>query len=269
MKESFFWERGISYRTNDIMQGRQTLVFIHGLSGSSSAWQTYEERFENRFNILNLDLRGHGKSKRWSRYDDYAIPLFGEDVAILLSRLGITRYILLAHCFGGLVALELLRKQSGAEKIIIFAPQFGLQRLTRTHLTKAMLALAVTFFSLLPHKTTPGKRIDYKKFGYTPDWDPRRITADILDTGIATYLFCLDHGYRYQDDREWAKVALPTLIVHGRRDTYIPFAHAVELSRLLPHAKLQILEDANHILVLNNVDEVSSAIEQFISSRST
>src|SRR3989344_2431670 len=268
MKEGFFTERGISYRVSELSEERPTLVFIHGLSGNSSAWRPYEDKLAGRYNILNIDLRGHGRSKRWPRYDDYTLPLFGEDIALLLSHLSITRYSIVAHCFGGLVALELLRKRGDAEKFIMLAPEFGLRRLTRTRLTKTALALAVKFFSLFQHGVAPGQRVDYEKFGYTPDWDPRRITADILDTGIATYLFCLDHGYRYEDEQEWAKVSVPTFIVHGKRDTYIPVEHAVELSHLLPHAKLQILESANHILILNNVSEISSAIEKFLQDQS-
>jgi len=46
MKESYFSKNNIYYRINEFQPGRPTLVFIHGLSGSSSAWLEYEKKFE-------------------------------------------------------------------------------------------------------------------------------------------------------------------------------------------------------------------------------
>ena len=66
MKEYYFDNDKIYYRTNEFKADRLILVFIHGVSGSSSSWWTYEKIFENKYNILTYDIRGHGKSKKIS-----------------------------------------------------------------------------------------------------------------------------------------------------------------------------------------------------------
>ena len=68
MKELFFVEKGIYYRINDFKPDRATLVLIHGASGSSSAWWPYEKMFENKYNMLTYDIRGHGMSKKYPNY---------------------------------------------------------------------------------------------------------------------------------------------------------------------------------------------------------
>ena len=68
MKEHFFEDR-IYYRTNEFKSDRLTLVFVHGVSGSSSAWLPYEKIFENKYNVLTYDIRGHGLSKKYPHYE--------------------------------------------------------------------------------------------------------------------------------------------------------------------------------------------------------
>ena len=92
MKELFFEERGLAYRSNNIEEGRKTLVFVHGLSGSSSAWYPYEEKFENAYNILTFDLRGHGMSKKQFFYSSYTPELMATDLVALLKHVGIEHY---------------------------------------------------------------------------------------------------------------------------------------------------------------------------------
>ena len=56
-----YLDNRVYYRHGEIKNERQTLVFIHGLLGSSSAWRPYEARFGTDYNLLFFDLRGHGK----------------------------------------------------------------------------------------------------------------------------------------------------------------------------------------------------------------
>ena len=104
MKEHFLFERGIYYRTNDFRSNRQTLVFIHGLTGSSSAWLEYEKRFQADFNILTFDLRGHGKSNKPKRYQDYEIRDFVQDIDELVKHLRIEKFTMISHSFGVVIA---------------------------------------------------------------------------------------------------------------------------------------------------------------------
>lgn len=97
--------RGMYYRTNTFSAGRPTVVLVHGVSGSSSAWKAYEARFESQYNLLTYDIRGHGKSKKYPRCRDYAIRHFVEDLHVLLEHLGVDTCILVSHSFSVLIAL--------------------------------------------------------------------------------------------------------------------------------------------------------------------
>src|SRR5437773_1863072 len=100
MHDYFLESRGIAYRTNHLNPRRPTLLFVHGLSGSSAAWQPYEEHFAQTHNVITFDLRGHGFSLRPQTPDEYAMKYFVEDIRSLLMNLGIGRCTLVSHSYG-------------------------------------------------------------------------------------------------------------------------------------------------------------------------
>lgn len=265
MKEFIFKKSGICYRTNEFCADRKTLVFIHGLSGSASAWFPYEKLFGEKYNLLTLDLRGHGKSDKPKKYRDYEIKNSTDDLYELLSYLGITQCILISHSYGSLVALEFLRVHTERVSATIFLSPTAFLTQTKWSLPTRIIGRGlIALFTLLPFHPRIHGRVDYSLYQPTSDWDMRRVPRDLYITSIRVYLYCLVQAYRYACDKLWERIAVPTLIMHGTADSYIPVSHSVRLSKIIPASKLILLERANHIIVLNNVQEVSEGIEKFV-----
>lgn len=70
---------------------RDWVVFIHGAGGSSSIWFKQVRAYQERFNVLLVDLRGHGKSKEMStmkKYykEKYTFKTVSKDVLEVLKR---------------------------------------------------------------------------------------------------------------------------------------------------------------------------------------
>lgn len=53
----------INYSIYQHKENPQWVTFVHGAGGSSSIWFKQVREFRKHFNVLLLDLRGHGKSK--------------------------------------------------------------------------------------------------------------------------------------------------------------------------------------------------------------
>src|SRR3989344_4500531 len=268
MKEAFFKERGLYYRMNDVASNGPTLVFIHGLSGSSSAWADYEQAFGADYKILSVDLRGHGMSCNPDDYNAYEVEKIADDVAALLDHLGITSFIPISHSFGTFVAVSLLRRhREGAVAAIFLSSTYGIFRIPLTRATRLFVRACTRIARLLSYPEKPGIHVDYSKYRTTGDWNLRRISADLPNVTVHVYLYCLDHIYAEDHDSWWHDIRIPALIVHGTRDTISPYSHAVRLSREMPNARLATLEGANHILPLNRFEETRDTIGGYLNER--
>src|SRR5258708_2233199 len=83
----------------------EPIVMVHGLAGSGRFWQGQKDFLETDFQVVTLDLPGHGKSG-WMPLNLVEMAM---DIRQILNHLEVTHFSLVASSMGGLVALELYR----------------------------------------------------------------------------------------------------------------------------------------------------------------
>jgi pimeloyl-ACP methyl ester carboxylesterase len=255
----------IYYRANEFKQNRLTLVFIHGVSGSSSAWLPYEKILENKYNILTYDIRGHGMSKKFPHYSDYEIKNFAEDLHALRSHLNIPKFILISNSFGGLIALEYLKSHRESVIANIFtSPEVYLNNNLMTKVTRQVINILIGIIRILPFNPKPRGHVDYKKYIGSTDWSMGRNFADMKNTGLHAHFFSL--GQSFISDRGYAleKIEIPTLIIHGEKDSMVPLKNAITMSKKIKNSEFRSVPNVDHNTAHNAVKEMSEAIESFI-----
>lgn len=92
------------------------VVFIHGAGGSSSIWFRQIKVYQEEFNVLLVDLRGHGKSKEMStlkKYykEKYSFKTISKDVIEVLNTAGIQK----AHFVGVSLGTIIIRSIADLE----------------------------------------------------------------------------------------------------------------------------------------------------------
>ncbi|MDB2328319.1 alpha/beta hydrolase, partial [Flavobacteriaceae bacterium] len=65
---------------------KQWITFVHGAGGNSSIWFNQVRFFKAYFNILLIDLRGHGKSEPSSEELEYSFDLIIQDIIEVLDQ---------------------------------------------------------------------------------------------------------------------------------------------------------------------------------------
>ena len=99
---------------------REDLVMVHGLATNLAFWYFhYAPEFSRRFRVTLLDLRGHGRSDMPA--DGYSPTEMARDLGGLLDHLGIERAHLVAHSFGGVVALKFACEQPQRVRGLVLA----------------------------------------------------------------------------------------------------------------------------------------------------
>ena len=277
MKEFFLKEKGLYFRTNDFEPNRQTLFFIHGVSGSSSAWISYENFFENNYNVISFDFRGHGKSIKYRKYDDYTVDKFSLDIKTLLDYLGVNKCILVSHSFAVFPTLHFINENKDRILGVVFiSPYFALSKMKNATLVKILLNFGIlitnftikikSFFSKIDSvdKLKIGKHIDYSRYNGSGDWNIRRIIADISNTNLSVYLYTILNAYDFDGEDILDKIDFPTVIIHGKKDTIIPLKYGISMWKKIKNAKLFVLYDIDHIIVLNRSEKVLEILENFL-----
>lgn len=264
MKEHLFEDR-IYYRTNDFKPDRLTLVFVHGVSGSSSAYWPYEKIFENKYNILNYDIRGHGMSKKYPHYEDYEIKNFANDLHDLISSLNISKFILISNSFAGLVHLEYLklwRKEIIAN--VFTSPEIYLHEGLLGKMMRLVFRILTAIVDFLPFNPKPRGHVDYRPFLNTSDWNIRRNLADMRNTGLHAHFYTLRQSFIPEQEYSLEKIDVPTLILHGEKDSMVPLKNVIKMSEKIKNSEFQIIPKINHNSVRDGVKEISEALESFI-----
>jgi len=259
-----YLENGVYWRHNGFWPGRETMIFVHGLSGSSSAWIPYEQKFGKKFNLLFFDLRGHGKSVKKADGDYYVLENISGDIAALAERFKLQKFILVGHSLGAILAMDFARRhKKKVSRLILLAPNYRANKTWRAKIVNFFLLFA-GITEPMPFEERIGVHIDYRRFFGTGDWDAGRMYADIRNTSLKVYYRCLREAKKFDGEKFIAGMDMPVLIVHGRKDTIFPAADSARLAKKMPNARLEILPDANHILVLNNFRETGKIMEDFL-----
>lgn len=98
----------LHYRTYRNPEATDWVVFIHGAGGSSAVWYKQIQPYSNHFNLLLIDLRGHGRSADGPSLDrhDYSFEAIAMDVTEVLDHLDISN----AHFVGVSLGTIVIRK---------------------------------------------------------------------------------------------------------------------------------------------------------------
>ncbi len=261
----YYLNNEIYYRTNEFKPDRQTLVFVHGVSGSSSAWLPYEKIFENKYNVLTYDIRGHGMSKKYPNYSDYEVKKFTEDLNNLISYLGLKKFVLISNSFGGLIHLEYLK--SHGENVIanVFtSPEVYLSEGSSAKIFRPILALFKMFLKILPFNPKPRGHVDYSKHKNSTDWDISRNLADMRNTGLHAHFYTLRQSMEKGQEYDLGEINVPTLVMHGEKDTMVPMKNAIRMSKEIENSKFISIPNVDHNTAHNAVKIMSDAIDAFV-----
>ncbi|MBT6438212.1 MAG: alpha/beta fold hydrolase, partial [Flavobacteriales bacterium] len=99
------------------------VTFIHGAGGSSSIWHKQVRAFKAEFNVLILNLRGHGNSKMdlKDKNTEYTFDLVTVDIIELLDYLGIKKSHFIGISLGTIIIRNLAENYPNKVKSMVLA----------------------------------------------------------------------------------------------------------------------------------------------------
>jgi pimeloyl-ACP methyl ester carboxylesterase len=125
------------------------VVFVHGAGGSNVVWFRQLKEFRKHFNVLLVDLRGHGKSKPddQERDQEYSFDEVALDVIKTMDHLGIQKAHMVGISLGCIVIRAIDKLAPGrAESIILGGAVIQFNKTI-----KVLIGMAKILNSFLPY----------------------------------------------------------------------------------------------------------------------
>lgn len=99
------------------------VTFIHGAGGSSSIWYKQVRAFQQKYNVLLIDLRGHGKSKKpiYEKLKRYQFDNIGDEVIEVLNHLEIASTHWVGISLGTIIIREITERFPERTRSMIMA----------------------------------------------------------------------------------------------------------------------------------------------------
>ncbi len=212
---------------------KEPLILLHGNGEDGSYFKNQTDYFSDRYRVIALDTRGHGKSPRGVK--PFTIEQFACDLYDFMTGMEISSAIILGFSDGANIAMKFALKYPGKVKALILNggnlnPK-GVKRSTQ-----------------IPIEI--GYRIARRFESKSPD---AKKNAEML--GLMVNEPNIERS-------ELAKITAPTLVICGRNDM-IKESHTKEIAENIPNAKLSIIK-GDHFIANKRHAAFNKEVEGFL-----
>ena len=235
--------------------GKETIVFLHGSGLSHIVWSLTEQFFSNKnFNVLSLDLPGHGNSDGPCLDTIEKIADWLEQVFISLN---LEKLTLVGHSQGCLEILEYASKYKNRLKKIVF---IGGSNKMPVHLDLIDLAKngdsdAVKLMMKWGYEGS-------KKFiGGNPVEKIIQSPRDIREILAVDLAACNN----YKNGTDAAKsIECPSLFIFGSLDKMVNLEAGKKFSNLVKNSTVHVIEGCGHMIMIEKAFEMRDKVLEFL-----
>ena len=269
----------------------EAIVFLHGFPESHRTWRAIVSDLASDFRVIAPDQRGFGESDRPDGVESYRTDRILEDLIALADSLGLDRFTLVGHDWGGAVAwLAALRRPDRIARLVIVNAPHPLvfqksliddpaQRAASQYMNafrdpameQGIAAMGLeTFFakSFSAHVDLAAIPAEEKE-AYLRNWSrPGALTA-MLNWYRASEILVPRVG-EAAEAPAWTRspfprLSVPTLVVWGLKDKALLPVQLDGLHALIDDLRLVAVADAGHFVPWEQPEPVIAAIRDFMA----
>jgi 3-oxoadipate enol-lactonase len=237
------------------------VLLIHGVGGDSRNWDAIAGRLRARFDVIAMDLRGHGRS------DLITGPLDAHDLARdalqVLDEANVGTCAVVGFSLGGAVAQALaLDHPERVDRLALIGTVAG-----RTADEQAKARERIRF--LEAHGTAGIAEANRERW-FTDAF--RRDHPDIVEQRVAQVKACDGpsylHAFRVFATSDFAdrlhEIRVPTLVVTGEHDLAATGRMAHLMGERIRDAEVHVLPGLRHSLLIEATATITGLLEQFL-----
>ena len=264
--DNYFDFEGREVRWGIKGQGKP-VVIVHGTPWSSFNLRHLICGLSDKFQVFYFDLLGYGQSDKSN--GDVSLGIQNEVLASLIEFWNLENPIAIGHDFGGTTVLRThLINNIQYEKMVVIDPvaisPWGSPFFN--HVNKYEKA-----FAEMPDYIHESIVETYIKTAAYKDLNQETIKGIIEpwkgEKGKPAFyrqIAQADSKYTDEIQKKYNKVKIPTLILWGEKDEWIPIEKGKKLNNMIPNSKLKTIPDSGHLVIEEKPEDLITEIKEFI-----
>ncbi|MEI3605451.1 2-succinyl-6-hydroxy-2,4-cyclohexadiene-1-carboxylate synthase [Pseudogracilibacillus sp. SE30717A] len=248
----------------------ETLVLLHGFTGSSMTWEDCVKKWARHFKVITIDLPGHGKTATKSLR---TMEAFCEDLKTLLITMNIESAHILGYSMGGRTALTFaLLYPEMVRSLILESASPGLktkEEQEKRMETDALLAEQIMVNGVLDFVYYWENIPLFKSQKQLPAKVREKIRTERLShrpEGLAESLLFMGTGRQKSNWGQLPDLNKPVLLIVGEVDQKFVSINE-KMKNKFPQAKLEIVKKAGHAVHVEQVEKFVKIVREFIKEK--
>ena len=229
---------------------------MHGSGLTHIVWSLHEQFYASQgFNVLSVDLPGHGNSEGPSLK---SIEKISDWIKSLMLKINIEKIIIIGHSQGGLVSIDFAsRYPELIEKIVLVANSYKMPvNQDLIDLAEAGDEKAVLLMMKWGYEGS-------KAFiGGNPVKKIVNSARDIREVLAVDLNAC--NNYK-NGESAIKQINCPTLCIFGDLDKMVPVKVGLKMSEQITNSKTKIISDCGHMIIFEKAFEMRKLVKEFIS----
>ena len=240
----------------DLNKEKPTILLLHGSGLTHIVWSFHEQFYAAQgFNVLSVDLPGHGNSEGPSLK---SIEEISDWIKSLMKKLNIEKIIIIGHSQGALVGID-------------FAARYPELILS--------LVLVAGSYKMPVHKDL----IDYAEAGdekailLMMKWGYEGSKAFIGGNPVKKIINSsrdireilavdLNACNNYKDGKEsLGKINCPALCIFGDLDKMVPLEVGNKMASMIKNSEKKIITDCGHMIIFEKAFEMRKIVKEFLT----
>ena len=225
------------------------VILNHGASASLHVWEGWARALGDKARLISVDLPGHGLTGAWPR-GEYTVEAYADFIEALAGTLKLDRFVLVGHSLGGGVAWYFAATRPGRVSQLILIDSAGYPPDVKVRWPTQLARLPVvgevgSYFK--PELWVRRTLLE----AYA---DPSKVTDERVKRSAELQRFPGNREATLQrartqellDPTPLKKLCVPTLILWGGKDRWVPVEDAAHFQDDIEGARLTIFEHLGH-----------------------
>ena len=247
-------------------KGAQWVTFVHGAGGSSSIWFKQIRDFQKHYNVLLLDLRGHGNSNQQIKIafkQKYTFSALANDILEVLNHLKIEK----SHFVGISLGTILIRQLAEMHPERVQSMILGGAILKMNFRSQILMKLGNMFKYVLPYLVL------YKFFAFVIMPNKNHKQSRLLFINEAKKLYQKEFIKWFKLTAEinpilkWFRqeeLSIPTLYIMGEEDyMFLPSVRKV-VEKHFKSSQLFVVQQCGHVVNIEKPLKFNTTVISFL-----